>query len=112
MKIPRELFIFWREVQELFVVENFGVNQRFEEVELLLIIKPSWSGFRYSEDWGYTRLTIFNASTLHFEFLRNWDGSTYDEFWLHSSHQFQYQRITFCFSNLKGLTNDPQHEVS
>jgi len=50
--------------------------------------KPSWSAFRYSGDWGYTRFTVFNETTLHYEFIRNWNGDIHDEFWLTTTHKF------------------------
>jgi len=50
--------------------------------------QPSWSGFRYSDDFGFTRFHVFNGTTLHWEFIRNWDGEVYDDFWLTSDHQF------------------------
>jgi len=50
--------------------------------------QPSWSAYRYSGDWGYTRFTVFNDTTLHFEFVTNWNGDVSDEFWMTSKHDF------------------------
>jgi len=50
--------------------------------------QPNWSAFRYSGDFGFTQLDIFNETALHFQFIRNWDGNVYDDFWLVTNHNF------------------------
>jgi hypothetical protein len=43
--------------------------------------EPEWSAYR-SDDWGYGRMTAYNHTHLHYEFLREWDNSVVDHFWL------------------------------
>ncbi|KAJ7521995.1 hypothetical protein O6H91_19G078000 [Diphasiastrum complanatum] len=44
-------------------------------------LQPSWSIFK-DVDYGFTKLTAFNHSTLLFEYKKSSDGKVYDKFWI------------------------------
>jgi hypothetical protein len=43
--------------------------------------RPSWSAFR-EQQYGYGRLTLFNSTTLYYEYLSTDTDSVRDSFWL------------------------------
>jgi acid phosphatase type 7 len=50
--------------------------------------KPDWSAYRYSEDWGYTRLEITDDNHMCLYLHRDSDDAVHDQFCLTSNHQF------------------------
>ncbi|EFJ34563.1 hypothetical protein SELMODRAFT_406013 [Selaginella moellendorffii] len=48
--------------------------------------KPSWS-LNQDCDFGYTKLTSFNRSSLLFEYKKSRDGEVYDQFWIHREYK-------------------------
>ncbi|XP_020179926.1 nucleotide pyrophosphatase/phosphodiesterase [Aegilops tauschii subsp. strangulata] len=47
---------------------------------------PKWSVFR-DRDYGFTKLTAFNHSSLLFEYKRSSDGEVYDNFTIHRDYR-------------------------
>ncbi|VAI70129.1 unnamed protein product [Triticum turgidum subsp. durum] len=47
---------------------------------------PKWSVFR-DRDYGFTKLTAFNHSSLLFEYKRSSDGKVYDNFTIHRDYR-------------------------
>jgi hypothetical protein len=47
---------------------------------------PSWS-LKQDLDWGFTKLTAFNHSTLLFEYKKSRDGEVYDQFWISRNYK-------------------------
>ncbi|XP_024537154.1 nucleotide pyrophosphatase/phosphodiesterase isoform X1 [Selaginella moellendorffii] len=43
---------------------------------------PAWS-MKRDYDYGYTKITAFNRSSLLFEYKKSSDGQVYDSFWIH-----------------------------
>lgn len=44
-------------------------------------LNTSWSMVK-DYDFGFTKLTSFNSSSLLFEYKRSSDGQVYDQFWI------------------------------
>ena len=57
-----------------------GTAGRFLDLELFM--HKDWSVTRLKE-YGYGRVTVFNHTTMHFEFIRNKDKVVRDSFYLH-----------------------------
>jgi hypothetical protein len=47
---------------------------------------PKWSIYR-DHDFGFTKLTAFNHSSLLFEYMKSSDGKVYDSFTIHRDYR-------------------------
>jgi hypothetical protein len=45
------------------------------------LLRKTWVGYS-SAQWGYGRITVANATALHFEFVSDEDGLTKDSLWI------------------------------
>ena len=61
-----------------------------ENTDAFILNTPPWSAFR-SSDYGFSRMTVHNASHLYFEQVSDdQEGKVIDSFWLRKSHHGPY----------------------
>ncbi|XP_020197117.1 nucleotide pyrophosphatase/phosphodiesterase [Aegilops tauschii subsp. strangulata] len=66
----------------IFVVAGGGGSHLSEYTTAI----PKWSIFR-DHDYGFTKLTAFNHSSLLFEYMKSSDGKVYDSFTIHRDYR-------------------------